>query len=55
MTIKHRVLLAAGLSTAVFIKLFFICLQDEVASWESCLSRLVEGLGLLQGIQRRWL
>jgi hypothetical protein len=26
-----------------------------VASWESRLSTLVEGLGLLQGIQRRWL
>jgi hypothetical protein len=31
------------------------CLQDEVASWESRLSTLVEGLTLLQGIQRRWL
>jgi dynein heavy chain 2 len=31
------------------------CLQDEVASWETRLSTLVEGLGLLQGIQRRWL
>jgi dynein heavy chain 2 len=30
-------------------------LQDEVASWEGRLSTLVEGLGLLQGIQRRWL
>lgn len=29
--------------------------QDEVASWEGRLSTLLEGLGLLQGIQRRWL
>lgn len=30
-------------------------MQDEVASWESRLSTLVDGLQLLQGIQRRWL
>jgi hypothetical protein len=29
--------------------------QDEVGSWEGRLSTLLEGLTLLQAIQRRWL
>lgn len=29
--------------------------QDEVGSWETRLSTLLEGLTLLQAIQRRWL
>jgi hypothetical protein len=35
----------------------FVCtlLQDEAASWEMRLSTLLEGLALLQAIQRRWL
>jgi hypothetical protein len=29
--------------------------QDEVSSWEGRLATLLEGLGLLQAVQRRWL
>lgn len=35
--------------------LFFCALQDEAVSWETRLSTLLEGLTLLQAIQRRWL
>ncbi|WIA17572.1 hypothetical protein OEZ85_014399 [Tetradesmus obliquus] len=43
--------LVASLKMSAYHHLF----KDEVASWESRLATLVEGLGLLQGIQRRWL
>jgi len=49
-------------STAASVKQFDdslgLCacrLQDEASSWEARLSTLLEGLSLLQSIQRRWL
>eukprot|EP00878_Enallax_costatus_P024703 GHUV01026383.1.p1 GENE.GHUV01026383.1~~GHUV01026383.1.p1 ORF type:complete len:1576 (+),score=459.42 GHUV01026383.1:1611-6338(+) len=43
--------LVASLKTSHYYSMF----KDEVASWESRLSTLLNGLGVLQGIQRRWL